>query len=515
MVRPIAVVLLCVAVLGGAVATLVPRSFQPIAEGGGIQVYFKQDFDSGENIFTGEGNGVVKLAQGLEQAVSGGSLHVARSQSGGYFGGRTEQIGVRNTPGLKIAFCVRAQGMEHVTVNFFDAKQRDNSTPTSPARVLDDQWRTVVFAVEDFHFNSDPPQKKIKAETEHTSLMFHGQEKPGASGQFWIDKLIVYRGHDTQPPHKPTDLVATETSPGRIELRWQEPADNAFPAVYSIYRRSAGESGAGTWVKIGESIQPRFVDTVPQPGRYQYCVTAADYDNNVSAPSDKATVTASAGAGPAAASTVLSVQEQDRIAYAANVRRIHAAGQSKVRHDVFLFAGDSITAAHNYTHILGQWLARGITVRQGVGTVRTDYGKNMIGKYLADARPEFAIIMYGTNDSKSPEAVAQAMQNLAAIIDACAAAGTVPIIATIPPRGYDKQKQDDQVRFNKALVELCREKRVPVSYCFEEMMEHDLRQVLGDGVHLTPVLGNDVAGAALWKTMQQVYFALRDTSQRW
>jgi hypothetical protein len=34
--------------------------------------------------------------------------------------------------------------------------------------------------------------------------------------------------------------------------------------------------------------------------------------------------------------------------------------------------------------------------------------------------------------------------------------------------------------------------------------------MLGDGVHLRPREGNDAAGESLWKTMQQVYFALRD-----
>ena len=103
------------------------------------------------------------------------------------------------------------------------------------------------------------------------------------------------------------------------------------------------------------------------------------------------------------------------------------------------------------------------------------------------------------------------MQNLEAVIDKCAAFGTVPILATIPPRGYDKAKQEGQIRFNRALTELCRAKKVPISYCFEEMMQRDLRQMLGDGVHLRPEEGNAAAGEALWKTMQQVYFAQRDT----
>ena len=123
--------------------------------------------------------------------------------------------------------------------------------------------------------------------------------------------------------------------------------------------------------------------------------------------------------------------------------------------------------------------------------------------------------MYGTNDSKSPQAVEAAMQNLSAVIDSCAEFGTVPILATIPPRGYDKEKQDGQLRFNQALIKLCREKKVPVSYCYEEMIRHDLKQMLGDGVHLTAGPGNDAAGDALWKTLQQIYFALRDQSASW
>ncbi|OPX23916.1 MAG: hypothetical protein B1H04_03245, partial [Planctomycetales bacterium 4484_123] len=60
-----------------------------------------------------------------------------------------------------------------------------------------------------------------------------------------------------------------------------------------------------------------------------------------------------------------------------------------------------------------------------------------------------------------------------------------------------------------------RARKVPISYCFEEMMQRDLRQMLFDGVHLRPRTGNDAAGAALFKTMRQVYFALRDTSENW
>ena len=147
--------------------------------------------------------------------------------------------------------------------------------------------------------------------------------------------------------------------------------------------------------------------------------------------------------------------------------------------------------------------------------MQTGYGKAKIGEYLTGAKPEFAIVMYGTNDSKGAEAVKQAMENLSDVIDACVEFGTVPVLATIPPRGYSKDKQDGQLRFNQALIKLCREKKVPVSYCFEEMIAQDLKQMLSDGVHLQPATGNDAAGSALWKTLQQVCFALRDSSGSW
>jgi len=501
-------VMVLAAVLMVAASAMAADKFEPIATGGGIEVYTKIDFDKGDNPFSGQGRAAVALETRPDYVVSGRSLYVKRKEPGGYFGGHTQDIAVRGTRGLNIAFCVRARGMQTISVNFFDAKKRDNTTPTSPARVQDDVWRTVVFAVEDFHHNSDPPQRKVPADTEHTSLLFHGRELKGRSGEYWIDKLVIYRGVDTQPPDPPADLKAAGGANGKVALTWAEPKDNAFPAVYSIYRKVEGKQ----WLKIGESIQPRYGDLVTVAGKVAYRVTAADYDNNCSKPSNDAVVTVTAP--PKIAPAPPPRQVTDRLAYADNVRNIHALGKGKVRHDVFLFAGDSITAADAYSNTLEQWLARGRQIRRGVGQMRTGFGKNMIGRYLR-SRPEFVIAMYGTNDSKRPAAVTAGVANMAALVDACVAAGTVPIIATIPPRGFDKKRQDGQVRFNRALVEMCRAKKVPVSYCFEEMMRRDLRKMLGDGVHLRPTTGNDAAGAALYKTMQQVYFALRDTSGSW
>src|SRR4029453_12050590 len=168
-----------------------------------------------------------------------------------------------------------------------------------------------------------------------------------------------------------------------------------------------------------------------------------------------------------------------------NIREVHARGDGKVRRDVFLFAGDSITAASRYTQILGSWVARGVPVRQGVGTVTAAYGAANIGKYLSDAGPEFAVIMYGTNDVDRGRSTAESMRDLAAIVDACLQVGTIPVLATIPPRGFNARSQGDQTRYNQGVARLGQQKRVPVSYVFEEMIQQDLRTVLDDGIHLT------------------------------
>ena len=479
---------------------------KPIFEGGGIKVYKKVDFDEGANPFRREANGAVALEELADYVCSGRSLRVQRAKPEGYFGAGTS-VAIKGSKDLKIGFCVRAKGMLKVSLNMYDQIRKDNTTPASPAQVQDDQWGTALLYCKDFWYNNGQPQRKISTNTKHTSMFFHGSEAEGQSGKYWIDRFIIYRGYDTSAPDPPGEVQAKPGESGKVLLTWKEAKDNAFAVVYCVYRK-----GAGKWEKVGEAVQTRYQDVVPKAGAYSYRVTACDFENNASKPSKDLTVTVkSAGEGLQGADD----RVKDRLAYAANVGAIHAAGAGKVRRDVFLFAGDSITAADAYTFTLGSHLARGVTVRKGVGQMRTDFGKAQIEGYLAESRPEFAIVMYGTNDAKSAQAVTAAMENLAYVIDACAKRGTVPVLATIPPRGFSKEKQDGQERFNQALIKLCREKKVPISYCYEEMMQHELKEMLGDGVHLTAGPGNAAAGRALRKTFDQIYWTLRDTSASW
>jgi hypothetical protein len=352
----------------------------------GPQIYLQLDFDAGENRFKPTDSSRATLVAAAT-ARGGRSLHVERARDGSYIGA-TVPLQIKGSLGLRIAFVVRAKAMQNVGVNVFDQRRSDNTTPASPARIFDDAWHTVVFAAEDFHYNSDPPDRKIEPETDFVSLMFHGQGAPGA--EFWVDKLVVYRGRDDRPPQAPSLPVANAQADGAVLLTWQEPTDNTFAVVYSIQRKL----GTGAWEKVGESLRPSFTDRPSSPGLHVYRITAADYENNVSSPSSEVTATVPtppAGIGDKAAE---SPWVTDRANYGENVRQIPARGTGKVRPDVFLFAGDSLTAATVYTHVLGSWLARGLTVRQGVGTVTTEYGAANIKRYLTDAKPEFAVVMY-------------------------------------------------------------------------------------------------------------------------
>ena len=305
----------------------------------GPQVYLKLDFDDGKNPFAPTDSAQGTLVADSNQALGGRSLHVARVREGKYIGASVP-LPVKGSSGLRIAFVVRARSMRTVAVNVFDQRRQDNTTPASPSRVFDDEWHPVVFAVEDFHYNTDPPDRKIASETDFASLLFHGDED-GPAAEFWVDKLVVYRGTDTQPPGAPTGVRANLEGDGSVVLTWQEPADDTFAVVYSIHRKT----GTSTWEKIGESVRPSYRDRPTSLETYSYRITAADYENNISTPSSDVVLTPTVAAATKPPSGSALPWVVDRATYAENVRQVHARGVGKVRPDVFLFAGDSLTAA--------------------------------------------------------------------------------------------------------------------------------------------------------------------------
>ena len=207
---------------------------------GGIQVYLKMDFDESDTSFQPAGNGAVSTESQPALVASGRSLHVSRAQPGSYFGALTKQVRADGTRGLEDR--VRRQGArptDRVRESVRRAALRTILRPPRPRRHRR-RWleRQSVFAVEDFHFNADPPERKAPSDTRHTSLsvLWTGttrRRRPVLDRQ----ARSSIGGDDVQPPEAPRDLEADVAADGGIGLTWREPADNAFPAVYAVYRK--------------------------------------------------------------------------------------------------------------------------------------------------------------------------------------------------------------------------------------------------------------------------------------
>jgi hypothetical protein len=147
----------------------------------------------------------------------------------------------------------------------------------------------------------------------------------------------------------------------------------------------------------------------------------------------------------------------------------------------------------------------------------------VIDKVLADKKPEFAVIMIGTNDIRGNQVPRDYRAGVGKIVDKCLAAHCVPLLSTIPPRqGHDAAV----AAANKTLRELAQEKKIPlIDYHAAILERRPGRTWLGtlisnDGVHPTADKTNEysaenlkVDGYALrnWVTFlkfREVYFAL-------
>ena len=102
---------------------------------------------------------------------------------------------------------------------------------------------------------------------------------------------FVYRG-DREPPSAPANLGGAALSSGTILLSWNSSSDNTGVAGYRIYRDGA---------EIGTSAPCMYTDSgLTANTQYSYCVRAYDAIQNVSDPSNTATMcTLSAAPGPA------------------------------------------------------------------------------------------------------------------------------------------------------------------------------------------------------------------------
>ncbi len=90
---------------------------------------------------------------------------------------------------------------------------------------------------------------------------------------------------DTQPPDKPTNLRATTTAAGHVDLAWRAVSDNVGVAGYTLYRDGS------ELATVHNNILNYTDDTVTPETNYRYTLVAFDTAGNRSARSDTLSVT--------------------------------------------------------------------------------------------------------------------------------------------------------------------------------------------------------------------------------
>lgn len=414
----------------------------------------------------------------------------------------TIPLKVEGSAGLKIAFLARATGgINRVPLNVYDTRARDNTTAQAPAFV-DETWRPVVYRCDRFRYNGGGMDDIVRADTAYESIRFFGPPTPGQQGVLYLKNVVVYRGDDTEPPAAPAQLAATPGAQG-ITLTWLQPRDNVGVARYVISRAS----GTGRFAKIAETSDVTFVDTSAPAGPLSYRVLAVDFQDNMSPWSASASTVATATANAPA----LTTYEQDRAGYATEVRRIHDAGVGRVVRGRVLQFGDSLSGATLYQLEAEAALGRYMVEARGRAGWTTRQGRGVIEQDLRELRPEFCLILYGTNNTKDRGGNRAAMDDLRFMTQACASAGAVPVVATIPPRGFQDPASRPEAEYNAELVKTFRAARVPIGYIFEQLQPMPDRHVFlaADGIHWARQAFRLTAG--IWRdVMAQVQFALLD-----
>jgi hypothetical protein len=463
-------------------------------EAGGVTLYRKIDFEEGDGGWQVGGN--TRTLTG--DAVDGKALHVECRKS---WDGCELPVNITGSRGLKIALLMKGRRLESAGINVYDMNTRDNTTAYGYRYLNAGRFTPILYFLDRFRYNSQRGGF-VSSATHYSSVRFYGPSTVSPGTWFAIDNFVIYRGEDRQPPGKVVGLTAKASSRG-VELSWEPAEDNVAAAAYVVSR-----AGGGRFEKIAESCTTSYIDTTAGRGTFRYRVFAVDFEENFGPWSDVATGRATSTPRKPA----LSREQADRLVYAEHVRQVHARGAGKVRKSHATLFGDSLTAATVYPQCARSAFGTLTVGAFGYPSMRTSFARSKVGEILQKDNPEFMFILYGTNNSKREEHIAAAMDDLAAVVAACEANGTVAVLGTIPPRSWTPDSAPE-ANFNRHVVELCRKLRIPTSYIFEKFQEagpENRRTYMGgDGVHWTGA-GMAVAGRAWGKTLEQIRFVLRD-----
>jgi len=412
-------------------------------------------------------------------------------------------LNIRFSKGLKVAFLARGTGgVARCPFNMGDRSSGDNTTSFA-YRAVGESWRPVIYFCDRFRYNSN--LNRVGNTAEYTNLRFHGNRTDG-EGVLHLRDFTIYRGEDRDPPAAPAGLTAKADAKG-VHLTWKPASDNVGIGAYVVSR--AGKDGKFT--KVAQVATPACTDRPPAAGNYTYRVLAVDFQDNLSAWSEPAKAKCPKGFEPPEREGIAADLVRDRKAYADHVWEVAQAGKGKVRAGwVFMF-GDSLTGATSYRVQCEAHLGRYRVEATGRAGWRSGQGRKVIDADLQRQNPQVCLILYGTNNSKSAKAIETAMDDMMYMAKACEKRGTVPIVGTIPPRGFKDPASKPEANYNAALIKTCRDNKVPIAYLFETFqLKPDRRKLLAsDGVHWAGD-GFAVTGEVWRQAMEQVNFVLLD-----
>ncbi len=186
-------------------------------------------------------------------------------------------------------------------------------------------------------------------------------------------------------------------------------------------------------------------------------------------------------------------QAGDAVDYADAMKKV--AARFSGREGVVLHLGDSITYANPYSawakygkgrtpqdEAILAWMHAGkrddsdgwhlssvdlpggrsetaaIGVRSGEYLAGGKAGLPALAELLKKYNPRMAVVMLGTNDATGGRPVAEYKADMAKIVDALLAHGTIPILSTIPPH---PQREELAKSYNAALKEIARTRKIP------------------------------------------------------
>jgi endo-1,4-beta-xylanase len=155
---------------------------------------------------------------------------------------------------------------------------------------------------------------------------------------------------DNQPPTVPTNLAASNVTPGGATLTWTASTDNVGVTGYEVLR-APGQTG-GTFAVVGTPTGTTFTDSGLTPNStYRYQVRAFDAAGNRSAGSTVVPVNTPPGT-PGGCSITLVTQTQWQTGYVIQPARVTNTGTSTITSwtvTVALPAGHSLAGSWNAT----------------------------------------------------------------------------------------------------------------------------------------------------------------------